>query len=89
MGAICGAISGHKIVIDMALASYIMRTTGCNGKAVMIYTKKCKECGKLIHVRKHGRFCTPLCRWRNWEKNHPRVNVELIRELNKYMRNKK
>lgn len=41
--------------------------------------KKCEQCGCWFRpVRRKQRFCTtkrPSCRWVNWERRHPRIEV--------------
>lgn len=35
--------------------------------------KKCEECKELFEAnRKWQRFCSPRCRFDNWDKNNPR-----------------
>lgn len=35
---------------------------------------RCKYCERPIEQpRKGQQFCNPGCRWRHWDKNHPRV----------------
>ena len=46
--------------------------------------KKCKFCGRgFIPKRYWQRFCSSKCRWRYWERNHPRISIEEYEELNK------
>lgn len=35
--------------------------------------KKCSLCEKEFDGRKNKKYCSALCRFRNWDKEHPRV----------------
>lgn len=38
---------------------------------------KCPECGKEVKKnRPWQKFCSDICRWRNWDKKHPRIKPE-------------
>lgn len=49
-----------------------------NGKgAVRTWAKRCEECGKRYRSKaKRGRFCSDLCRVKNWQRRHPRIDPQ-------------
>jgi hypothetical protein len=36
---------------------------------------KRKKCGKMFEPVRHQVYCTPKCRWLDWEEKNPRVKV--------------
>ena len=55
-------------------------------KPLLDYTKqdknglkkaKCSFCGDIFNkIREHGRFCSANCRFRDWDKKHPRIKCK-------------
>ena len=43
--------------------------------------RACQECGKLYRLsRQDKRYCSPACRWKAWDRAHPRQKLDEKRE---------
>jgi hypothetical protein len=44
----------------------------------------CKECGKEFEPKTYWqKFCSAICKWKNWDKKHPRQNLKALKEATK------